>query len=101
MKNLADNLKDLPLDSYEICHASIFDMPFENGIFDLVWNEGVLEHFSMKEYSKSLKEMKRVSKQYVLVDVPNANCKPYVLAKTWLEKNNQWGYGHENLRKSL
>ncbi len=101
VKNLKLNLKNLPDNSYEISHASIFDIPYDNASFDLVWNEGVLEHFSMAEYSKSLKEMARVSRKYVLVDVPNANCKPYVLAKTWLEKNNLWGYGHENPRKTL
>ena len=100
IKNLHKSLKDVNKNLYVISHASIMDIPFPDKTFDLVWNEGVLEHFSLREYNKALSEMTRVSKNWVLVDVPNANCKPYVLAKTWLEKHQLWGYGHENPRKT-
>jgi ubiquinone/menaquinone biosynthesis C-methylase UbiE len=101
IKNLRYNLKSVDPQLYNLSHASIFDIPYPDQTFDLVWNEGVLEHFSSSEYSIAIKEMSRVSKRYVVIDVPNANCKPYVLAKTWLEQNNLWGYGYEKPRKSL
>ncbi|GAM11532.1 hypothetical protein OR1_03848 [Geobacter sp. OR-1] len=45
--------------------------------------------------------MVRVSKRFVLVDVPNANCKPYMLVKEWLESYGQWSWGYEQPRVSL
>lgn len=76
-------------------------MRFRDGSFDLVWNEGVLEHFHESEYRQALREMVRVTRRYVLIDVPNANCRPYVLVKEWLEAHGEWSWGYEQPRGSL
>jgi glycogen(starch) synthase len=50
--------------------ADLFHMPFPDGVFDLVWNDGVLEHFDAPE--DALCEMVRVARPggAVLVLVP-------------------------------
>lgn len=101
IQNLQKNLRSLNRSSYALSQSSIFHIPFPDNSFDLVWNEGVLEHFSKEEFSQSVSEMCRVSRKYVLIDVPNANCKPYVLAKEWLEEHKLWAYGYELPRKTL
>lgn len=101
IKNLRRSFRKVDGGRYEIIHGSILDIPFPDGSFDLVWNEGVLEHFQEAEYHKALGEMARVSKRFVLVDVPNANCRPYLLVKEWLEANGKWDWGHEQPRSSL
>jgi ubiquinone/menaquinone biosynthesis C-methylase UbiE len=100
IKNLKKSLNGLKQDRFELCHGSIFEIPYPDQHFDMVWNAGVLEHFDDIEYNQALSEMKRVSKGFVLVDIPNAQCKPYLLAKKWLEENDLWMYGFENPRET-
>ena len=50
--------------------GDIRDMPFEDDSFDLVCAFEVLEHIPKKDLDKALKEMKRVSREHVLVSVP-------------------------------
>jgi len=99
--NLQCSFGQLDKSKYSLCHGSVFNVPYANGTFDLVWNEGVLEHFSDSEYRKALIEMARVSKKFVLVDVPNGRCKPYMLSKQWLEENGMWNWGYENPKTSM
>ena len=42
-------------------------MPFKNKEFDVVFNQGVMEHFSGSEFAKMMKEMKRVAKKVVVI----------------------------------
>jgi hypothetical protein len=67
----------------------------------LVWNEGVLEHFHKDDYKRAIKEMVHVSRKYILIDVPYAKSKPYVMAKKWLEENSLWIWGYEDPKISL
>jgi len=99
--NLKKSLKRVDPSRYTLTHGSIFEIPRPDRSFDLVWNEGVLEHFSKEEFEKSLGEMVRTSRRFVLVDVPNANCKPYVLVKAWLESHGMWKWGFEDPKRSL
>jgi ubiquinone/menaquinone biosynthesis C-methylase UbiE len=48
-----------------------FKLPFPDNYFDLVFNVGVIEHFSVKEQRLFLEEMKRVSKKFILISIPN------------------------------
>ena len=82
-------------------HHDALDLPFPDETFDAVWNEGVWEHFPEESIALGIGEMARVSKRYVLVDVPNAECRPYMLAKEWLEEHNLWTYGFEQPKSSL
>ncbi len=58
-KLLADKFSQ---DNIKFIRGNIFDMPFDDGEFDFVWNIGVLEHYSTSEIVKIVKEMKRVTK---------------------------------------
>jgi len=51
--------------------GDIFNMPFSDNSFDIVWNEGVLEHF--ENMKSAIKEMRRVCKVNgkILILVPN------------------------------
>jgi len=50
--------------------APIDKMPFDDNSFDIVFNEGVLEH--LKDTKKSFEEMMRVSRKKVIIFVPNS-----------------------------
>ena len=46
----------------EVRHASIFDLPFEDGTFDGAYNLGVVEHFEPDELKRAFSELHRVLK---------------------------------------
>ena len=50
--------------------GDLLKMPFKNNSFDVVWNQGVIEHF--KDPSRAMKEMIRVTKKdgYVVIFIP-------------------------------
>ena len=83
--------------------ASTFELPFATAKFDIVWNAGVLEHFSEAERKEALRELLRVVKPGGLVITLN----PYKFAvfyrigKLIAEKWGKWPYGHEDPITSL
>ena len=101
IKNLRRAFRKVSKDKFELRRASILDIPYPDNSFDLVWNEGVLEHFCKDDYERAINEMIRVSRKYILVDVPYAKSKPYVMAKKWLEENGLWAWGYEAPKVSL
>ena len=74
--------------------GDLFDLPFKNLSFDIVWNEGVLEHFKTNKFIEAAKEMARVSKKYVIIDVPN-RYSFYVITKILQKIVRRWPYGYE------
>lgn len=50
-----------------ILEGNIFDIPFKDGYFDLVFSCGVLIHISIEDLPKAMDEMYRVSNRYLLV----------------------------------
>ncbi len=52
--------------------ASITDLPFEQGVFDVSMACEVLEHLPFDDFPQALRELARVSKKYVLVSLPDA-----------------------------
>jgi SAM-dependent methyltransferase len=50
--------------------GDIGSLPFKNKAFDIVYNQGVMEHFSEDEWLQILREFKRVSDK-VLILVPS------------------------------
>jgi len=76
--------------------GSIFSMPFDNDVFDLVYNSGVIEHFRDPENIAAIKEMARVVKPSgkVIIIVPNTLCLWYKAGKTVavILKNFEFGY---------
>ncbi|GAW29465.1 glycosyltransferase [Carboxydocella sp. ULO1] len=81
--------------------GDLFNLPFPDESFDIVWNSGVLEHFDDVEIVAALREMRRVSRKFVVVAVPNASCVFYRLAKWYLESQDKWEYGKETPKSSL
>lgn len=63
----------------KIFHGDMFQMPFDDGTFNLVHNSGVLEHFNADERKLALKEYARVTKRggYVAIGLPNHKSFPY------------------------
>lgn len=54
----------------EITEGDIAEIPFEDNSVDLVAALQVLEHLPYRVYGQALREMERVSRKYLLVDVP-------------------------------
>lgn len=50
-----------------ILEGNIFDIPFKDNYFDLVFTSGVLIHISLTDLPKAIDELYRVSSKYVLV----------------------------------
>jgi ubiquinone/menaquinone biosynthesis C-methylase UbiE len=54
----------------EFILGNLLNIPFTSGLFDVVWNQGVIEHF--KDPSHAMREMMRVAKKggYVVIFIP-------------------------------
>lgn len=72
-------------------------LPFRNRNFDIVWNEGVNEHFKGKFRQKVFNEMTRVcnTEGKVIVIVPNSLNLFYILKKILDEILGKWMFGFE------
>jgi len=77
--------------------ADGFNLPFPDETFDVVWNEGVNEHFYGFKRQRIFEEMSRVCKDggQVIVIVPNALNLPYRIWKQLLMWRGHWEYGYE------
>jgi 2-polyprenyl-3-methyl-5-hydroxy-6-metoxy-1,4-benzoquinol methylase len=77
--------------------GSIFEMPFDDGQFDLVWNTGVIEHFEPKDRKMAVSEMLRVMKPsgFMITFNPNAAAPVYKKSKAKAEQRGTWDVGFE------
>jgi ubiquinone/menaquinone biosynthesis C-methylase UbiE len=66
--------------------CDIKHLPFKSGSFEMVYNQGVMEHFSQKEFVNILREFKRVSKK-ILIIVPAKTSIFRMLYNPWKEMN--------------
>jgi len=69
-------------------------LPFSNNSYDLVFSLGLLEHFNEKDRKKAIEELFRISKRYVLIDVPQ-KFSPRSIYKKLLIFLNKWPFGKE------
>ncbi len=94
--------KRMKVDAIPIC-GSILEMPFKKNSFNIVWNAGVLEHFSVIEQEQVIQGMCRTcnSKGKIIVAVPYALAFFYRLGKYFAEKNRSWEYGYERPMRTL
>jgi len=70
--------------------ASIYEMPYKNGSFDVVLCTEVLEH--LKKPKEALKEIFRVSRRYVILSVPN---EPIFIGSNFLRGKNWSRLGND------
>ncbi len=81
--------------------ADLFDLPFPDNHFDLVFSEGVIQHFSMEHYPTyidALTEMVRVLKPggRLIVSVVNWHCFAHTFYKWALHRmGRSYEYGYE------
>lgn len=75
-----------------------FNMKFKPESFDVVWNGGVLEHFSDREKIIMACNMWRLVKPggRLLITVPNANDFVFMAAKKILQLRKKWAFGEED-----
>lgn len=69
-------------------------LSFNSDSFDLVYCLGLLEHFSYQDRQKIISELFRVSKKYILIDVPQSSTLTS-LVKKLLMIIGKWKYGDE------
>ena len=63
--------------------------------FDLVFNAGVLEHYTFEEQANLVRGMGARSRRYVLVLVPNRACYWYWVWRQFRSKRDAWPWGKE------
>ncbi|OGS01910.1 MAG: hypothetical protein A2V88_13625 [Elusimicrobia bacterium RBG_16_66_12] len=81
-----------------MCRANGLAMGFRDGAFDIVWNGGVIEHFTDNGKVALLQEMWRVTRPggLLLVTVPNAHDWPFILGKAIARWRGKWIFGFED-----
>ena len=77
--------------------ADMFDMPFKDREFDIIFNAGVIEHFDYEERKKALLEYSRILKDdgVMIIAFPNHYSLPYRLAYMIRKLLNRWPYPEE------
>ncbi len=84
-------------------NGDIFNIPFDNNTFDIVWNSGVIEHWTGDQQVSCLKEMLRISQNngIVITFNPNARSIFHVIGKKLLMLFNSYAYIDEINIKTL
>jgi 2-polyprenyl-3-methyl-5-hydroxy-6-metoxy-1,4-benzoquinol methylase len=75
-----------------------FSMKFPWKYFDVVWNGGVIEHFSDDKKIEMIKIMWRLVKPggTLVIAAPNSGDIPFMVAKRILILRNKWAFGFED-----
>jgi SAM-dependent methyltransferase len=86
-----------------VVEGSIFELPFRDGEFDLVWNTGVLEHFGLDDRRRALAEMIRTTRPggAVLTVNPNPRSRVYRGMHAHAVRRGTWDVGYEDAFESL
>ena len=82
----------------ELVNSDALHTPLPSGMFDVVWNGGVIEHFYDSGKMLLLKEMLRLTKPggLVIVLVPNRHCWYFQIVQAWKKVYGTWRYGFED-----
>ena len=77
--------------------ADMFDMPFKDNEFNVVFNSGVIEHFNYEERKNAFMEYSRILKDdgIMIIAFPNHYSLPYRLAYIVRKLFNKWPYPNE------
>jgi glycosyltransferase involved in cell wall biosynthesis len=63
--------------------------------YELVFNAGVLEHYSFSQQAEILRGMASRSRRYVMALIPNQQCYWYWLWRVQKSANHEWTFGKE------
>lgn len=83
-----------------ICCDATKELPFERKQFDVIFQSGLLEHFTSEEQIELLSMWGGYCARMISM-IPNAASIPYRIGKQIMEKNGTWEYGREVPRHSL
>ena len=77
--------------------CDMFAMPFRNAEFDIVFNAGVIEHFSTEERARALSEYSRIMRDdgLMVIAFPNHYCPPYRFAYLTMRLLGVWRFPSE------
>jgi len=75
--------------------ADVRALPFRQKSFDFVWCAGLLEHFSGSDRIKIFNILGKVSRNNVLIIVPNRWNILYLIGKSIRKLTKKWKLGHE------
>ena len=100
--NIAESAKkEIGVENVKFEKQDLFSMNYPDNSFDVVFNEGVIEHFGLDghaTYKDAVREMIRVTRRggKVIVAVPNWYCFPHTFYKCLLRYlNKEYEYGYE------
>ena len=83
----------------EFILGDIMDLDeFQENDYDLVWNSGVMEHFSDNTICVAFDNISKIAHNHLLVLVPNPLSISYLLMRYVRQAQNDWPYGKEYLR---
>ena len=96
-------IQDTPYGKTNFIIGSMFDILETDKKYSLVWNEGVLEHFSKEKQVQALNEFARVLKDNgkIIVIIPNKKSLPYLLGMSKGKKQSTWEFGYEQPETTL
>ena len=74
--------------------ADMFDMPFDDGTFDVVFNAGVIEHFSKEQRTQAIIEYQRILNDSgtMIIAYPNNKSIPYFTSMKIRKMIKRWSY---------
>jgi SAM-dependent methyltransferase len=83
--------------------GDILSFPFKDGSFDMVWNAGVIEHFTEQTRGVIISEISRIVRDsgFFISFNPYDGAFFYKIGKKTAEKNGRWPYGPEFPVRSL
>ena len=88
--------------AFNVLHGTAFDLPFRDGLFDLVFTSGVLIHIAPAELGAALDEIARVSKRWIAAieyDHPSERAVAYRGRALWKRDHGAaWQSRHPGLR---
>jgi SAM-dependent methyltransferase len=83
--------------AHTVIRGDIFQLPFRENSFDLVYNSGVIEHFPEPRNISAVREMARVTKPAgrLIIIVPNTLCLWYRTGKFVARSLKKFEFGYE------
>ncbi len=70
--------------------ADAFNLPFKDKEFDISFSQGFFEHFNKKQIFKLLSEQIRVTKDKIVISIPNNNYGVRDYGNEWLISTKEW-----------